>query len=111
MTLLAQNQWPQAVEYLSKAIALQPDLWTAHEQLGKAMYLAKNYEGACKELTLALNEDPEGVARYQLGLVYKALGRTEDATREFNSSRKIKSDRLAQVKIGMPDLKTGGSDE
>ena len=111
MTLLAQNQSPQAVEYLSKAIALQPDLWTAHEQLGKAMYLAKNYEGACKELTLALNEDPEGVAHYQLGLVYKALGRTEDATREFNFSRKIKSDRLAQVKIGMPDVKTGGSDE
>ena len=111
MALLAQNQSPQAVEYLTKAIALQPDLWTAHEQLGKAMYLAKNFEGARKELTLALNEDPEGVAHYQLGLVYKALGQTEDATREFNSSRKIKSDRLAQAKIGMPDAKAGGSDE
>ena len=111
MALLAQNQSGEAVEYLTKAISLQPDLWTAHEQLGKAMYLAKNYEGARKELTMALTDDPEGVAHYQLGLVYKALGQSEDAKREFNSSRKIKSDRLAQVKIGMPDAKPGGSDE
>ena len=111
MALLAQNQSNEAVGYLTKAISLQPDLWTAHEQLGKAFYLAKNYQGARKELTLALNDDPEGVAHYQLGLVYKALGQTEDATREFSSSRKIKSDRLAQVKIGMPDAKPGASDE
>jgi tetratricopeptide (TPR) repeat protein len=111
MALLAQNQSSEAVGYLSKAIHLQPDLWTAHEQLGKAMYLAKNYEGARKELTLALHDDPEGVAHYQLGLVYKALGQTEDAKREFDSSRKIKQDRLAQVKIGMPDAKSSGSDE
>jgi len=111
MALLAQNQSTEAVGYLTKAIALQPDLWTAHEQLGKAMYLAKNYEAARKELTLALKDDPEGVAHYQLGLVYKALGQTEDAKREFDSSRKIKSDRLAQVKIGMPDAKAGGNDE
>ena len=111
MALLAQNQSGKAVEYLTKAITIQPDLWTAHEQLGKALYLAKNYEGARKELTLALKDDPEGVAHYQLGLVYKALGQTDEASREFNSSRKIKSDRLAQVKIAMPDEKTGGSDE
>jgi tetratricopeptide (TPR) repeat protein len=111
MALLAQNRSGEALEFLTKAITLQPDLWTAHEQLGKALYLAKNYEGARKELTLALTDDPEGVAHYQLGLVYKALGQTEDAKREFNSSRKIKSDRLAQVKIGMPDAKAGASDE
>ena len=111
MALLAQNQSGEAVEFLNKAITLQPDLWTAHEQLGKALYLAKNYEGARKELTLALNDDPEGVAHYQLGLVYKALGQTIDAKREFDSSRKIKADRLAQVKIGMPDPKTETNDE
>jgi tetratricopeptide (TPR) repeat protein len=111
MALLSQNQAPAAIEYLTKAIALQPDLWTAHEQLGKALYLAKNYEGARKELTLALTDDPEGVAHYQLGLVYKALGQTEDAKREFASSRKIKSDRLAKVEIEMPDAKPGASNE
>jgi Tfp pilus assembly protein PilF len=111
MALLSQNQSATAIGYLSKAIALQPDLWTAHQQLGKAFLLAKNYTGARRELTLALNDDPEGIAHYQLGLVYQALGQTEDAKREFDSSRKIKSDRLAQVKIEMPDAKAGVSNE
>lgn len=102
MILLNQGQAPAAVQYLTRAIALQPDLWTAHQELGKAYYMQKNYEGARKELTLALADDPEGIAHYQLGLVYKALGQTEAATREFASSRKIKSDRLSQVKIEMP---------
>jgi tetratricopeptide (TPR) repeat protein len=102
MALLAQDQAAAAVPYLVKAIALEPDLWTAHQQLGKAFYLQKNYDGARKELTLALNNDPEGVAHYQLGMVYKALGQSVDAHREFDSSRKIKADRLAQVKIEMP---------
>ena len=102
MALLAQDQASAAVQYLTRAIARQPDLWTAHQQLGKAFFLQKNYDGARKELTLALNDDPEGVAHYQLGMVYKALGQTEDASREFDSSRKIKADRLAQVKIEIP---------
>jgi tetratricopeptide (TPR) repeat protein len=102
MAMLDQGEAPMAIPYLTRALSLQPDLWTAHEQLGKAYYLQKNYAGACKELTLAVTDDPEGVAHYQLGLVYKALGRGDDSRREFDSSRRIKSDRLAQVKIEMP---------
>jgi tetratricopeptide (TPR) repeat protein len=102
MALLAQNQDENALPYLTKATSLQPDLWVAHQELGKAYYLQKNFEAARKELTLAITDDPEGVAHYQLALVYKALGQTQDATREFAVSRKIKSDRLAQVKIDMP---------
>ena len=102
MTLLNQGQAPEAEQFLSKAIALDPSLWIAHQQLGKAFYQQKNYGAAKKELTLALADDPEGAAHYQLGLVFRALGQTEDASREFASSRKIKSDRLTQVKIEMP---------
>ena len=102
MSLLNQGQALEAVQYLTKAIALQPDLWTAHQELGKAYFIQKDYEGARRELTLALADDPEGIAHYQLGLVYKALGQTEAATREFASSRKIKSDRLSQTKIELP---------
>ncbi len=111
MALLSQDQSGQAIQYLTRAIALQPDLWTAHEQLGKAFYLGKNYDGARRELTLALHDDPEGVAHYQLGMVYKALGQTQAAKREFDASRKIKSDRLAAIKIEMPDAHTGASNE
>lgn len=102
MALLNERHPDAAVVYLTKAISLQPDLWTAHQQLGKAYFLQKNYKGARKELRLALRDDPEGMAHYQLALVYKALGQTESANLEFATARKIKSDRLSQVKIDMP---------
>jgi tetratricopeptide (TPR) repeat protein len=102
MTFLNQGQTDAAIPYLTKAISLQPDLWTAHQELGKAYYQQKNYADAQKELALALADDPEGIAHYQLALVYKALGETESANREFTASRKIKADRLSQVKIEMP---------
>lgn len=111
MDLLKQNQSAAAIQYLTTAIALQPDLWTAHEQLGRALYLAKNYDGARRELTLALHDDPDGLAHFQLGLVYKALGQTQDAKREFDVFRKITSDRRAQIKIEMPDATPGASNE
>ena len=103
MVLIEQNQENDAVGYLAKAITLQPDLWIAHQELGKAYFLQKNYEAARKELKLAITDDPEGAAHYQLGMVYKALGQSEEAKREFEVSRKIKSDRLAQVRLEMPD--------
>jgi tetratricopeptide (TPR) repeat protein len=102
MTFLNEGQPEAAVPFLTKAIGLQPDLWTAHQQLGKAYFMQKNYEDAQNELTLALNDDPEGLAHYQLALVYKALGETEPASREFAAARKIKEDRLSQFKIEMP---------
>ena len=102
LTFLIDGQPDAAVPYLTKAIALQPNLWIAHQELGKAFYMQKNYDEARKEFTLALADDSEGTAHYQLGLVYRVLGQTEAANREFASSRKIKADRLSLVKIDMP---------
>lgn len=101
--LVAQTQEEAAIVYLVRAITLQPDLWVAHEELGKAYYIERSYEKAVKELKLAITDDPEGAAHYQLGMVYKALGRSDDAKREFEAARKIKADRLSQIKIEMPE--------
>ena len=102
LTFLINQQADASVPYLTKAIALQPDLWIAHQELGRAFFMQKKYDEARKELTLSLADDPEGTAHYQLGLVYRALGQTEAASREFASCRKIKADRLSQVKLEMP---------
>jgi tetratricopeptide (TPR) repeat protein len=102
MSLLSQNNADDAIPYFTKSITAEPDLWIAHQQLGKAYLLQKNYPAAQKELTLALHEDPEGIAHYELGLLYKAEGQTQEAAREFDLSRKLKSDRLAEVKIEKP---------
>jgi tetratricopeptide (TPR) repeat protein len=103
LILISRDQTVSAVEYLEKATSLQPDLCTAHAELGKAYYLQKNYAKSVAELKLAVTDDPEGAAHYQLGLAYKALGQSDDSQREFEASRKIKADRLSQMKIEMPE--------
>jgi tetratricopeptide (TPR) repeat protein len=103
LILISRDQEDSAIVYLEKAISLQPDLWTAHAELGKAYYLQRNYEKSVRELKLAITDDPEGAAHYQLGMAYKALGLSEDSRREFEASRKIKADRLSQMKIEMPE--------
>lgn len=110
MALVTQNQPAEATPYLTKALSISPNLWIAHQQLGKALYLQKNYLAARGELTLALADDPEGLAHYQLGLVYKALGDIDASNKEFASSRRIKSDRLAQVRIELPSESNPGAE-
>jgi len=78
----------------------------AHKELGQAYYQEKNYAKAIPELKLALVDDPEGTAHYQLGLTYKAMGQAEDAKREFDASRHIKAEHEARIKIELPP---GGS--
>jgi len=103
MILAEQGREEDAIEYFKRAITLQPDLWIAHQELGKAYYLQKDYEKALAELKLAITDDPDGNAHYQLGMVYKAMGQSSDANREFEAARKIKSDLRSQAKLQMPE--------
>ncbi len=103
MLLMEQGHDEEAVEYFKKAITFQPDLWIAHQELGKAYYVQKDYEKALAELKLAIKDDPDGNAHYQLGMVYKAMGQPSDANREFDASRKLKSDLLSQAKLQIPE--------
>ena len=105
--ILVEEQRPEdAAVYLEKALTLDPSLMVAHKELGQAYYQEQNYTKAIPELKLALADDPEGTAHYQLGLTYKAMGRAEDAKREFDASRHIKAEHEARIKIELPP---GGS--
>lgn len=103
MILIAQSKPNDAVTYFMRAISFEPDLWVAHQELGNAYYLQKSYVKALAELKLAITDDPEGNAHYQLGMVYKALGKYDEAQREFDVARKIKADRRSEVKIDAPE--------
>ena len=46
-------------------------------------------------LRQAVRHDPEGLAHYQLGLVYRSLGQKEAANEQFEISRKLKLESLA----------------
>ena len=95
--LIHKGEPEKGVAYLTKAVKLQPDLWAAHRALGKVYYQQRKLPMAEAELHKAVDHDPEGMASYQLGLVYRALGRTQDAKAMFSRSQQIKEDRLADV--------------
>ena len=92
--LVAQHQPDKAIPYLETALRAKPDLWLIHQQLGKAYLLQKNYPKAEAELQKALRIDLDGTAHYQLGLLYRAEGKSSAAAEEFETARKIKVERL-----------------
>ena len=92
--LVAQHQPDKAIPYLETALRAKPDLWLIHQQLGKAYLLQKNYPKAEAELQKALRIDLDGTAHYQLGLLYRAEGKSSAAAEEFELARKIKVERL-----------------
>ena len=53
---------------------LDPDEWATYRQLGKAYYMQKDYAKAETALQQAVRHDPQGLAHYQLGLVYRSTG-------------------------------------
>lgn len=93
--LVSQHQPDQALPYLKKAIELAPDLSLLHQQLGEAYFMNKDYPKAESELLIAIRYDQDGGAHYLLGSVYRGEGRPQDAQKEFEVSKKLKSDKLA----------------
>jgi tetratricopeptide (TPR) repeat protein len=104
--LLAESQQGDAVSYLERAIQLNPDLWETRRQLGKAYYLQKNFKKAEEVLQEAIKNDPQGLAHYQLGLVYRDLGEKSAAQEQFNISRKAKLDSLSEAENQMTAVET-----
>jgi Tfp pilus assembly protein PilF len=74
--------------------------------LGKAYYMQKDYAKAQTKLQQAVRHDPQGLAHYQLGLVYRSLGQKEAANAQFEISRKLKLEGLAHDENQMTTLKS-----
>jgi len=104
--LLDRLDAANAIPYLEKAIKLDPDEWVIYRQLGKAYYMQKDYAKAETALQQAVRHDPQGLAHYQLGLVYRSLGQKEAANAQFEISRKLKLEGLAHDETQMTTLKS-----
>ena len=104
--LLDRQDAANAIPYLEKAIKLDPDEWVIYRQLGKAYYMQKDYVKAETALQQAVRHDPQGLAHYQLGLVYRSLGQKEAANAQFEISRKLKLEGLAHDETQMTTLKS-----
>jgi len=101
--LVAKHDPAQGTPYLQKALHLKPTLTQAHVQLGMAFYRLHKFPEAAVELKEALADDAEGNAHFILGMVYRRMGRQAESKVALDESRRIRSERLMQVKIEKDD--------
>lgn len=81
--LARQQQYPQAIEYLRRAIELQPDSTWAHYEMGSSLLKIGDYKTAVIHLEIASSRLPDfAEAHSLLAQAYEHLGRAEDAKRE-----------------------------
>lgn len=89
------QQWQKAVDSYRRAISLPtmtvPEL--AHQNLGLALFHLKRYREAESALRFAINLDPEmQAAYYNLGLLFTAEQRVDDAKAAFRRTRQLGPD-------------------
>ncbi len=90
-TALAQKQqYPRAIEFLHKAIELQPESAWAHYQMGAALLKTADYKTAAVHLEIAASRLPNMASAHGLlAEAYEHLGRAEDAHRERSTATKL----------------------
>lgn len=93
--LVAEGHADEAIPHLELAIHSKPDLWPAYAQLGMAYASEKKYARAEELLRMAIAHDADGSTHYQLGMVLRAEGKTEQAKQVFAEVSAIKNERLA----------------
>src|SRR5581483_10355765 len=81
--LVQQQQYPEAIAYLHKAIELQPDSAWAHYAMGISLVKTGDLKTAAVHLEIAAGRLPGfSVVHSALAEVYEHIGREADAARE-----------------------------
>ena len=86
----------KAKQAIQSALRINPVIRDADYYLGRTEMLAGNYEAAIAPFKRAIagNSDPDIVeqAWYQLGIVYRRLGRTEEAKQALTMFQRLKDE-------------------
>ena len=83
----------RAVEYISRAIELKPNVYTMHVNLGSALAMLGQFEQATKALQKAIELHPTGAeAHLALGNCLKAKGNPQDAEAAYLQALRFKPD-------------------
>jgi tetratricopeptide (TPR) repeat protein len=104
--LLNQQEPAKAIPHLEKALQADPDEWSTYRDLGKAYYMEKDFPKAEAALEHAVRHDPEGLAHFQLAMVYRSLGKKEAANEQFEIARKLKLEGLSHAETQMNTLES-----
>jgi len=88
----------QIESLLKKSVDLDPKLAEAHLQLGNLYSDQSEYAAAIPEYVRALELSPDlGDAHYRLGQAYVRTGKKDAAQEQFQVSRKINEEKLAEL--------------
>jgi tetratricopeptide (TPR) repeat protein len=86
------GDFERAQQALDRAVLLEPTVNIPFILLGKVLLKQQNSSMAKMYLEHALQMDPKNyMAHYLLGQAYRALGRSDDATREYQAAEQIQA--------------------
>lgn len=90
---MKRGQLKQAEHNLRQVLAAYPRDRISLQQLGELSKIKRDYQGALESYTRILQIDPEDLgAHYNLMLIYRKLGRHDDAKREAKIFADLKDD-------------------
>jgi tetratricopeptide (TPR) repeat protein len=99
--LKSLGRYDEAVSHLKTAASQYPRDRVVLNQLGRVLFLQRQYAPAVEALTRVLSIDPEDLqAHYNLMLSYRGVGETALAEREEALYRRFKADESAQAITG-----------
>jgi len=91
-TYIRAGDFERAQQALDRAVLLEPTVNIPFILLGKVLLKQQNSSMAKMYLEHALQMDPKNyMAHYLLGQAYRALGRSDDATREYQAAEQIQA--------------------
>jgi len=82
--LMFERDWKGALEQLTQAIRLEPDFARAHINMGMTLSRMNRFDDALAHFRTVL---PETDAQYNLGLMYRAAQRYDEAAKTFEQRR------------------------
>jgi tetratricopeptide (TPR) repeat protein len=101
MAIKSKGLYDEALEHLRVAASQYPRDRVVINQLGRILFLKRQYNEAIVEFQKVLKVDPEDLqAHYNLMLCYQGLGNSEMAGREQTLYKRFKADESAQFITG-----------
>jgi tetratricopeptide (TPR) repeat protein len=101
LTLKSRGNYGMALAHLRQTAAAYPRDRVVRNQIGRILFLQKEYKAAIHELQRVLSIDPEDLqAHYNLMLSYRGLGDMDKAIKEQALYMRFKADESSQSITG-----------
>ncbi|MBV9622476.1 MAG: tetratricopeptide repeat protein [Acidobacteria bacterium] len=98
----------RAIPIFRNLVSVHPQHAPSYVKLGGVLVRRHQYDEARQDLERGVSLDPESVeAHYQLGVLLRRLGKTEESENQFAQSRKLESEQREQkdlhLRLLLPD--------